>query len=148
MDESKNSVAVLLTKKAVIVCETSTVFSYFSDEGVGLLVAVMEMHFNVANPESHHFRDTLDEVTLVLFLWIEKTVLGDLICSVSGSVCGNLWPRIAPTCYAAERDVNGSAAAQWFVVIHDANPRTPHFLMLRGTPDPILQVRNQPGLRV
>ena len=129
MDEAEDGAAVLLAKKAVVVGEASAEFGDFADEGVALLVVVMEMHFHVADAETHHFRDAVEQIAPVLLLRVEEAVLWALARGVSGSVVGNARPFVAPARHAAERGFNRSAHAQRFVVIGDGNPGT---LRLRG----------------
>ena len=55
MNEAEDSSAVLLAKKPVIVRQAAAIFGHFSDEGVALLIIVMEMHFYVADAQAHNF---------------------------------------------------------------------------------------------
>jgi hypothetical protein len=56
MDEAEDSAAFLLPKQTVVARQAPAVFRDFPDEGIALLIVVMQMHFHIAYPEADHFR--------------------------------------------------------------------------------------------
>jgi hypothetical protein len=148
MDKAEDGAAVLLAKKTVIVRETAAIFSNLADKGLALLVVVMEMHFRVADAETHHLRDAIKQIPPVFLLRVEEAVLRTLARGVSGRVVGNARPLVTPLRDAAERDFKRSTHPHWLVVIGHGNPST---LRLRGPhalPKAILQVRHKPDFCV
>jgi hypothetical protein len=57
----KTVLPVLLAKKPVVVRQAAAIFGHFPDEGVALLVIVMEMHFHVADAQTHHLRYAVEQ---------------------------------------------------------------------------------------
>jgi cytochrome bd-type quinol oxidase subunit 1 len=47
--------SILLAKQAMVVRETTAVFGHFTNEGVALLMIVMQMHFRVTDAKAHDF---------------------------------------------------------------------------------------------
>ena len=144
MDEAEDGSAVLLAKQSVVAGQALAILSDFQDEGGALFDVVMQMHFHVADSQSHHLRDAVENIPPVLFLRVEKAVLGALARGVTGSVVRNARPPVAPPRQAAEGGFNGGAHAQRFVVIGDGDPGA---LRLRGPhafSQAVLQVRKKP----
>src|ERR1035441_9942314 len=112
MDKTEDGSSILLAKQAMVVRETTAVFSHFANEGVALLMIVMKMHFNVADPETYNLCQAIEQVAPVLFLRIEKAVLRALVRGVAGCVIGNPRPPVAPASDSAKRCFKGSAHAQ------------------------------------
>src|SRR5271170_7369327 len=75
VDKTEDGSPILLAKKAVVVREAAAKFSHFLNEGVALLVVVVQMHFHVANAETHHLRYAFEQIAPVFFLRIEEAVL-------------------------------------------------------------------------
>ena len=148
MNEAEDGPALLLAKKPVVVRQAAAIFGHFPDEGVALLVIVMEMHFHVADAQTHHLRYAVEQCAPVLLLRVEKAVLWALSGRVSGSVVGNARPTIAPPRHAAQRGFNRSAHAQRLVVIGDGNPRARRPIRRLAFPKAILQIRHKPDFRV
>jgi hypothetical protein len=93
MDEPENCAAILPAKQAVVIRETTAKFSDLFAEGIAAFAIesevrfiVMDVHFDIADAETHQFRDAFDYFRLVAFLRVEKAVLGTLASSVSGGV--------------------------------------------------------------
>ena len=132
----------------MVLPQAAAIFGYFPDEGIALLVIVMEVHFHVADAQAHYFCYAVEQCATVLLLRIEEAVLRALPCRVSGSVVGNARPAIAPLCHAAQCGFYRSAHAERLVVIGDGNPRTRRLLRRHTLPKAVLQIRHKPDFRV
>jgi hypothetical protein len=75
VDKTEDGFSILLAKKAVVVRQAAAKFSHFLNEGVALLVVVVQMHFHVANAKTHHLRYAVEQIAPVFFLGIEEAVL-------------------------------------------------------------------------
>ena len=128
--------------------ESAAVISDFPDKGFALLVVVVEMHFHIANAQTHHFGDAVEQVAPVLLLWVKEAVLRALSSRVPWSVIGNARPFVAPLRHPAERGFNGCAHAQRFVMIGDRNPGALWLCGSQAFPQPVLQIRPEPDFRV
>src|ERR1700739_1364583 len=116
MNESKDGAAIALAKKAVMVGEASAELGDLVDEGVGCLVVVMDMHFDIAHAEAHHLSDAINNVAPVFFLGVKKAVLRTLPGCVQGSIAGNARPLVSPLRHPGKSCFYGSAHAQGLIV--------------------------------
>jgi hypothetical protein len=132
----------------VVIGETAAVFRDFLNEGVALLVVVMEVHFDVADTEANNLRYTVENIPPILLLRVEKAVLRTLACGISGGIVGNAWPSVAPPRNPAEGGFERNTHAPWFVVIGDGNPRALRLFRLSALPQAVLQIRQEPDFCV
>jgi hypothetical protein len=108
----------------------------------------MQMHFHIPDAEPHYLRDAVEQIAPVLFLRVEKAVLGALICGIPWSGVGNARPLLTPLRDAAKRGFNGCAHAQRFVVIGNGNPGTLRLCEPRAFSKAVYQIRQKPNLCV
>ena len=106
------------------------------------------MHFDIAEAETHHLCNAVEQIAPVLLLRIEKTVLRALAGSVGGSVAGDSRQLVSPPRHSAKRDFDRCALTQRFEMIGDGDPgalwlREPQIL-----PQAVPQIRRKPNLRV
>jgi hypothetical protein len=148
VDEAENGAAVAPAEEAMIILKTVTVLRDFSDEGVSLLVVVMQMHLNVGHTQTHHFGNAIKEITPVFLLRVEKAVLRAHPFAISGSIVGNSRPPLAPPSDARERSYHRSSHAQWFIVVRHSNPSALWLCSQFVLPKAVLQVRHKPDFRM
>jgi hypothetical protein len=96
MDEAEDSATILLAKEPMIVCQATTEVRHLLDECVAFLIIVVQMNFNIANAELHHFCDAIEQFAPVLFLGIKETVLGPLSRGVARSIICDAGPSVTP----------------------------------------------------
>jgi hypothetical protein len=90
----------------MVIREPAAVFTHLPDEGIALLVVVVEMYLDIADSEAHYFGYVVEQVATILLLRVENAVLGALTCGVSGSVVRNTRPILAPLRHAGKRGFN------------------------------------------
>src|ERR1039458_236265 len=68
MNKAEARAAILLGKKAMVSREPAAVFTHLPDEGIALLVVVVEMYLDIADSEAHYFRKAAGDKARVLIL--------------------------------------------------------------------------------
>jgi hypothetical protein len=109
VNETKDSAAILLSKQSVVVCKSVTVLGDLSNKGFPLLIVVVEVYLDVGDAKVHHLGYTIKQVSPVLFLRIEKTVLGALSSGVPWSIISDERPPVPPLRHAPKRSSNRRA---------------------------------------
>ena len=148
MNESEDGAAVLLAEQAVIAGEPAAKLGDLVDEGIALLVVVMQMHLDITKAEANHFGEAFKKLAAVIFLGIEEAVLRALAGGVLRAGGGNARPAVTPTGQTGAGDLLGCAGAQRLEMIGDGNPCAPGFAAVHLLPKAVLQVRQQPDFRV
>ena len=148
MNEAEDRPAILLAKQAVVIGETAAILGHFADEGVRLLILVMQVHLDVADAEPHDFGDGVQKIATVLLLRVEEAVLRALAVGIAGSIVGDARPPIAPASDSGERSFDGGAHAEGFVMVGDGNPEALRLWDVNSLSQPVFQVWQEPDSRL